>query len=333
MSILTKKQKLIPIIASLIILVLLGIAFGIGFIKIIIPAKGNYRELIFNSFFDLEEGITLYTFYNDACSTILAFVGMGLALVSLIVNCFLFLINRNKLAVFLIFSIFTILGIACLTVHYSLLLSSLSYTFERSYSSGETIMFFGIFLTAFALLVAVVNTVLCVQKRDKMFIRSENSDDSKVLAKFASVGLAIVCFGLVFGSGAIPFSKTSSSTRTETMDWGDIVGGYQGNVGDKVTTKVSKVVSSIAYDHIPVIILMALFAGGTIAYFIIAGKKKENTTMYLIIGCGLGVVTNILQMIMSGFLALFFGVGTFMILGSFVAFFAVNLALDEPMIS
>lgn len=327
MKSLTKFGRFIPVIASLIIIVLLGVAFGIGFIKIIIPADGSYRELVFNSFFDLEEGIELYTFSMDACSTILTFVGTGIALVSLIVNLFLSLINRNKLLIFLILSILTILGLATVIVHYSLLLSNLSYTFSRSFSSGDTIMTFGIILSSLATLVTIAEIALCMWGRETIFRVADEDKDNKILYGFASAGVLFVAIAVVFASGAIPFSSTKTSSWTETADWGDIVGGYKGNVGDKIEHVTKTTVSGCAYENIPCILLMVAFAIMVIVFFIIAVKKDDDEYMKTLIisSAILGVISNIVEFFMCGGTAWLFGIGTFMVLGAIIALGAFKI--------
>ena len=108
-------------------------------------------------------------------------------------------------------------------------------------------------------------------------------------------------------------SKVKVGQWTETKDWGDIVGGYQGNVGDKVTYDTYEYIEYTVSNNPLIIILTVLFVVLVIATFVCAYLKKkkklakEATITSLLRWCAFGIciVTMIAEAVVSK--KIFFG--------------------------
>lgn len=322
-----KLLKLIPIISSVLIIVLVAVSIIIGFTRIQVPAESVYRALDFNFFFEFEEGREIHTFSDDSCSSILTFIGAGLAISASIINIIFCLIKKNKITITLILDIITILGVASIIVHFSLISSNFYIRLSRATVDEEMIPIYGIIISSLAALFTLINLVSSILFRRVLFVTSSEDANKAVLGKLAAAGVLIVAIGAVFGGGAISFSKTKTKSWKETADWGDIIGGYQGNVGDKIEHVTKTSVSSCAYENIPCILLMVAFAIMVIVFFIIAVKKDDDEYMKTLIisSVVLGVISNIVEFFMCGGTAWLFGIGTFMVLGSVIALGAFKI--------
>lgn len=79
----------------------------------------------------------------------------------------------------------------------------------------------------------------------------------------------IVCLFFGVGSLFLPVDiKIKSGQYTETKDWGDIAGGYQGNVGDKETHIYYDYIDYSLYENGLFIFLAVLFIIAVIALLV-----------------------------------------------------------------
>ena len=141
---------------------------------------------------------------------------------------------------------------------------------------------------------------------------------------------AIVCT-LILAGFAVPGLlwdyKVLSSVKkwTETKDWGDVINGYEGNVGDKVG-HTSKQYIHFSLGENPIFIalvvvcLLLILALFIFAWLESKDKVKENgkrTTVLVCSALAMPFIINIVHSIVYGYFVVF-GLGTLLIIPTLI---------------
>lgn len=297
-----KKITLLPVVISTLIIFCVVASVLVEVVKFGKYLTYYYDSIAFNNFFEIMIP-KIKSFSDNEILSIFTFACALLAIITSFTNIILSLTKQNKMVYSIILNLLTILGIAFVILHYE------DSNFSTSFASDKVV--YPTIISSIAVVLSIANIICNIIFRKTLFICENKKSQIALFLTLVSTGLLFAPIITVFISGIIPFAKT-------------IIFIYESNTyfPKRGTYEIMS-----AFDSISCVVLMILFATITLAFFVWSTYKNKNDLMVinLIITGVMGLCANMAQFFESGGLSWLFGIGTFMIIGSIIAFGAFEI--------
>ena len=298
-----KKITLLPVVISILIIICVVASVLVEVVKFGKYLTYYYDSIIFNNFIEIKYIPKIKSFSDNEILSIFTFACALFAIITSFTNIILSLTKQNKMVYSIILNLLTILGIAFVILHYE------DANFSTSFASDKVV--YPTIISSIAVVLSIANIVCNIIFRKTLFICENKKSQIALFLTLVSIGLLFAPIITVFISGIIPFTKKTTII-------------YE---SDKYFPKRETYEIMSAFDSILCVVLMILFATITLAFFVWSTYKNKNDLMVvnLIITGVMGLCANMAQFFESGGLSWLFGIGTFMIIGSIIAFGAFKV--------